>query len=195
MADVSNKTLALLVGIALVVSVIGLVAGPKVALTGRAPSGEGIGTLNLLGDLSIDMIDSKIDFLNGTVQSGQVCDLDSAAVAKEATHCEGDWLDNVLDVITVNNTGSVSANITVTSDKNAASWISGTGSTAEYKLHSGTCAGTAQSAYTTLTTGETAFCDDVANGENLNLTLKIQVPWDGSTGAQNATITFTAHQV
>ena len=114
--DISNKTLAVLVGLAIVISLAGIIFAPKGAvITGRA-SDTGTAQLVNYGQIAINIIDGGIDFgtgtLNESVASDNPCSLDSDSGDASAECLGTDWI-SAEDVITVNNVGTFDVDINV----------------------------------------------------------------------------------
>ncbi|MBD3309616.1 hypothetical protein GF351_00165 [Candidatus Woesearchaeota archaeon] len=71
--DISNKTLAILAGIAIVVSVVGLfIRGAPVAITGMAPNTNETGTVlgTVTSNVQVNLTDNTINF--GNIQNEEV---------------------------------------------------------------------------------------------------------------------------
>jgi len=68
--DISNKTLAVLVGLAIIISLAGIIFAPKGGvITGRAPQDTGTASVDVLGYLGVDVLTgyNAINFGNITL--------------------------------------------------------------------------------------------------------------------------------
>ncbi|MBW3022472.1 hypothetical protein KY308_00005, partial [Candidatus Woesearchaeota archaeon] len=114
MGDVSNKTLAILVGVAIVVSIIGLLSvgrGGITYITARAGSGEGPVSVNLTSEISILVTDS-IDFGNGRVNSTAT----NATLDSDAGTVDGGSWTPITEYIKIENDGTVNISVNVSAD-------------------------------------------------------------------------------
>lgn len=201
MGDISNKTLAILVGVAIVVSLVGLLSvgkGGVVYISGRAGSGEGPVSLNLTSEVSIK-VENAIDFGNGRVWANSTnATLDSDA----GTVQWGTWAAGK-KYIKVENDGTVNISVNVTADQNAATFIGGTNPSFKLKAvetETGACAGTLVTTYTDVPDGTEDpinICDLLMYGlgeDEFNVSVRLVVPSDAPAGQRNTTLTFSAVQ-
>src|SRR3989338_684602 len=189
MRDVSNKTLAILVGVAIVISLIGLLSvgrGGVTYLTGRAGSGTGPVSVNLTSEVSI-LVTGSVDFGSGRVNATAT----SAILDSDAgTIINGTWTP-VTKYIKIENDGTVniSVNVTANANNNAAGLIGGTSPSFQIKG-----VATEASSCVTLTTSYTnvpnstetplALCDKLNFGsatDTFNVSAKVVVPSDASS--------------
>lgn len=203
MSDISNKTLAILVGVAIVVSLLGILSigkGGVTYMTGRGSSGSGPVSFNATSEVSIKVTGS-IDWGNGRVNS----DAPYATLDSDADTVVGGSWTPIQQYINVENDGTVniSVNVNANGDNNANGLIGGTSPAFQMKgvsTESGSCV-TLASSYTNVPNAtETPFqiCDIlqyVNDADSFNVAAKVVIPSDAATGARNATITFSATQV
>ncbi|MBU0980306.1 MAG: hypothetical protein KJ709_05845 [Nanoarchaeota archaeon] len=156
--DLSNSTLAILMIVAIIVSLGSLFISldklssfqrpPKV--TGYAPSGSGMVNLTILAFNSINVEDSFIDLGNITPAAGVGCNVSSNSTSEPG--CvqanSGTWPDN----ITISNDGNKNLNVTVRSSIIASSLIGGTnpefGFTSRNATYLGGCSNRSSACYT-----------------------------------------------
>jgi hypothetical protein len=214
MSDISNKTLAILVGIAIVISLVGILSISKGGI--RYISGKGTTgpvSFNASSEASI-LVTNSIDFGTGRVNRTQVnATLDSAAGtfagAELGTANIGDnnWVTTSLwsRYIAVENDGTVnvSVNVTANANNNAAGLIGGTGPEFQLKgiaTEAESCV-TLSTTYTNVPNStETPYpiCNKLYYGfynDTFNVSARIVIPSDAKAGPRNATLTFSASQV
>ena len=203
MGDVSNKTLAILVGVAIVVSLIGLLSvgrGGITYLTGMSGSGTGPVSVNLSSEVSI-LITSSIDFGNGRVNSTNP----NATLDSDANTVVGGSWTPVQKYIKVENDGTVNISVNVSADGNnrAAGLIGGTNPLFQLKgvaTEASSCV-TLGTTYTNVPNSTEApfnICDRLRFGktnDEFNVSALVAIPSDAGTGQRNATLTFSASQV
>jgi len=203
MSDISNKTLAILVGIAIVVSLVGILSigkGGVVYITGKGTSGQGPVSFNATTEVSIKVTGS-IDFGNGRVNAtANNATLDSY----DGTDIGGTWTFSAQSIKVENDgTVNVSVNLSADGNNNANGLIGGTSPLFQMKgfvTESGACV-TLQTTYANVpnsTQTPLAICDllqYVNSADEFNVSAKLVIPSDAPAGARNATITFSASQV
>jgi len=203
MSDISNKTLAILVGVAIVVSLLGILSigkGGVTYMTGRGSSGAGPVSFNATSEVSIKVAGS-IDWGNGRVNATSTsATLDSNA----GTVTGGSWTP-ITQYITVENDGTVNISVDVNAngDNNANGLIGGTSPGFQMKgvaTESSSCVTLATDYTSVPNSTETPFaiCDILQyanNADTFNVAAKVVIPSDAATGARNATITFSATEV
>ena len=203
MSDISNKTLAILVGIAIVISLVGILSigkGGIVYMTGKGTSGAGPVTFNATSEVSIKVTGS-IDWGNGRVNSTAT----SATLDSNAGTVVGGTWSAITKYIVIENDGTVNISVNLSADgsNNAAGLVGGTSPTFQMKAietESGACAGTLGTTYTDVpSSAEIPFniCDLLQYGltvDQFNVSAKLVIPSDAPAGARNATITFSATQ-
>jgi len=134
--EISNKTLATLLVIAIIVSIGGTLISlnrlSKFGITGFATSGTAKVNLTVTSSAGIT-VSQAIDFGSGYADTGTNCTMESnLSSGSRSTNCKGDWAIAIADptkrYIIVQNTGNVPGNITINASANASSWLnSGTG--------------------------------------------------------------------
>jgi len=201
MRDVSNKTLMVLMVVALAVTVVGTMVGisklgalgSRYALLSGAAV-QGTGDINVQGTADINIVDAAINFSTGYVNPS--CALGEANVDTSggANHCwinitdpNGGELPAFDDYHQIQNNGTVRANVTVTLDEaNAEAFLceaSGgcTSDVAAIRVkavdaESGSCNGNLQDTYTQLASynskQEVVLCGDLLT-ENTNDEIKV----------------------
>ncbi len=131
MADISNKMLGIIVGIALVISIIGLytVSSNFGSITGFGTTGTA--QINITQSAQLNVTQSLMDFGNGTVAqgfSGSVggcpgcCVMSSLDGSRDPNSCfTATWgLKDASDSFHIQNVGNVQLNVTVNSTYNSA---------------------------------------------------------------------------
>jgi len=203
MADeISNKTLAILVVAAIVVTLGGtmlvLKQGPSAQLTGFVTQQTGTAAINVSEVIDIELDDSAIDFGTGYVNdtaTDRACTMNTEGTS-ETTDCLGDWA-SVTDSMHIVNEGNVNVILTVTGD-NAATFITGT--SPSFKLKSAndeasSCTnGTALDTYTELS-GSVQLCSSLgyaSTADSMYIYAEAIVPSDANPGVRTNTLTFTA---
>jgi len=210
MGDISNKTLALLVAIAIIVSLVGILSVGRlgvVYITGRAPGTTGSGNVSvtLATEVSILMVDSTINFGSGRVNaSSNNATLDSAVAYSESStkwiNTSAPW--TAPDVITIENDGTVTENVTVYASALASGFIGGTNPSFQLDNYAGNCTGEGEfTTYAEVTGTNTSTAQLICSGlpygagtDRFDITAKIRIPSDASVGSKNVTLTFTALQ-
>ncbi len=200
MGDISNKTLAILVGIAIVISLVGILSvskGGVVYLSGAGTTAPV--TFNATSETTITVTGS-IDWGNGRVNS----DAPNATLDSNAGTVTGGSWGAIEDYILVRNDGTVNitVNLSADGDNNAAGLIGGTNPEFQIKgniTESSACAGTLVQTWTDMpnsTETPINICDLLNHGPNtndeFNVSARIVVPSDAEVGARNATLTFSA---
>jgi len=173
MEEISNKTLATLLVIAIIVSIGGTLISinrlSRIGLLGVTGFGT-TGKVNLTVQTTTGIsVTQEIDFGTGYANVGTNCTMESnlSSGSRADTDCQGtNWPTYIVDAtkryIMVNNTGNQNINVSINASSAATSWI-GANSTAEYgaqnaSLYEG-CPATNRAQWTTLTTGApTSVC-------------------------------------
>ncbi len=211
MNEITNKTLAILIGIAIVISLAGLIMvnqSKPVSLTGRGSSGSGEARFSTLSEASVN-VTKNIDWGSGRVDSSA----DSAKLYSNNASCvDGNWtLDETGDnarAIIIENDGTENISVDIKANTTAATFIGGAldgGPEYQYWVQegeAGSCVGGIKngSTYTEFTAADTDYriCDllNIGTTENqLNTSIYMKVPADAPTGSRKSTITFTATKV
>ena len=216
MGEISNKTLAALLVVAIVVSIAGTMVSiqrlSKLGVSGFATSGTGIANLTISSSRSITVY-NNIDFGAGYADDGTTCTMESNATAPE-TNCNGDpsaaigWDDRPLSTqyFIINNSGNINTNVTFNASQDATEWIGnypGVGAWLgghEDSNAPGAC-GNLATDYQVLSTGEPKY---LCNGTGLNwvdgsdtilAAVKVAIPSDVPPGSnKQVTVTFYAQE-
>jgi hypothetical protein len=213
--EVSNRTIAVLLVLALAVSIFGTFLSlqriSRLGLTGFATTG--ITNLTIASTKSINVVVSNIDFGSGYATDGTICTMESNATGPES-NCNGasssgiDWNERPLanygghPYFIINNTGNVNTNISANASDDATTWIGNYAGVAAYiGGHASTEApdacGTINTTYQTLATGEpVVLCTGTGlNWEDGNDTIyaavKVSIPSTVPPGTnKHTTVTF-----
>ena len=197
--EISNKTLAMLLVAAIVVSLGGtLVSLNKLSrfntagITGLA-SASGEANLTISETVSITLLDGKIEFGSGIVNTTLAAQ--NATLISNHTNAfpRGTWDWTAADTFVIQNNGNIEANVSVYAE-DPTSWIGGTLPNAWFAVSGGeggiaaSCTGDPQTTWDALnnTINETVCSEleyDPANRE-LNVSVKVQVPFDAPTATE-----------
>lgn len=218
MADeVSNKTLAILVVAAIVVTLGGtmlvLRTGPSAQLTGLVTDQTGTAQINVSTVVDIELEDQLIDFGTGHVNDSAtdhncIMNTEGGAIdAQEENDCNGEWATKN-DFMWIQNEGNVPISLTVTSSEDASGFI--TGSSPSFQVKSivdhlasdsqgddtaDSCTGgAALNTYTELS-GAITICDSLGYedaADEMLIYSQATIPADAQTGARTTTWTFSA---
>ena len=149
MVDLSNKALALLLVVAIVVSLSGtLVSLSRMQemglLTGRATSNQlGYTNFTISSNFSITFINNLIPFGSGAMQGG-ACDMGSNnSPPTNDANCQGFNATVDTQNLTISNNGNVRANVSLNFTENATGFINGTNPAFRYNVYQyevGSCA-------------------------------------------------------
>jgi hypothetical protein len=199
MADISNKTLAILVGIAIVVSVVGILSLGKPSVlyvTGRGTTDGGNVSVNLTSELSI-LVTNNINFGNGRVAAGSPnATLESSGVAAVG----GSWA-TITQYITVENDGTVNASVNVSADSGINTWLGGTGAINDMQIKGhATESNACPSLVTTYQSiqdinADVTICPLLKYGkveDSFNTSIKLVVPSDATMGSKKVSLTYSA---
>ena len=199
MADISNKTLAILVGIAIVVSIVGIMSLGKPSvlyITGSATSGNV--SVNLTSATSV-LIKYNINFGNGRVLGSNA----SAILESNNTAAKGGSWTWTKQYVYVENDGTVNETINVSSGTSIASWLGGTTPhmyVEGWVTEPNACTDAAtMSTYKTVDAqnAQVRLCRDLLFGsanDTVNASVKLTVPSDAPSGKKNVVLTFSAVQ-
>ena len=211
--DISNKTLAIFLVAAIVVSVAGTMISlnklQSVSYTGFATTATGNVSVNIQSQLSITTSDGNtINFGQCTPQSGSDTTINSES---SPSICTG---QSFPQNISVRNDGNVDANVTVQFSKvgkaQGGTFLDSTEGTSSiaYKVVNGSaggtyhggCIGSYPSSYTTVSTANSEIqgCTDLKYGDTYNsfvTDVQIVVPYDAPVGTDSVILTYTAHNV
>ena len=205
MAEISNKTLALLVLAALAVVVVAtgiqLNQLGNLGLTGKATQDYGDVILTLAGAVNIQ-VNSSNDTINfGTCTADDNYQwISSANATSNTTVCNGPAADR-LDWIQVDNIGSVDANVTMEGECTVAAWLPEAGGTANsfqvMTNHTGCAWG--NTSWVALTASAITACENLTVQGSLRFWARVKLDSDAG-GPQNCggdatnTIWFNATQ-
>lgn len=208
MEDISNKTLAMIMGVAVVLSITAILFSTNTFdLTGRATSsGQGKVNLTVTSSASIS-VTNNIEFGNGTIESGY----DTAYLDSEQNVSVGgtwNWTSLGPQYIVIQNDGNVNLSLEVNSSVNASGLLGGTGAYTqgfEFKIQeqeTGACgsgihngSSYAEGDFTDYTPGNLLLvCDNFDSGTDsneLNMSVNLSVPRDATKDTVlEALITF-----
>ena len=191
MNEISNKTLAILVAVAIIVSVVGtatLLIRTKAIATGAA---TGIAKVDVTGLVAISLPTSTVDF--GTVYQG---------AADNTT-------DNSPGPLVIQNDGGVNVNVSIARDVNSTALFSGTGggdntASFQFKVDNSTEPNSFNWVDSTTTWTNIPGVAGINNvltelkyqdsTDTAEVDLLINIPSDEPVGAKNETLVFTAIQ-
>ena len=210
--EISNKTLAMLLVAAIVVSLGGtLVSLNKLGefraggITGFATEQSGTANLSITQTVAIYLSDSNIQFGPGIVNTS-ITAYNNATLLSNKTNARplGTWDWTSADYFTLENIGNVDTNISVYAE-DPDSWIGGGAATGSIPLplawfamtneESGACTGTQADTWTTLdeTTNQTV-CDELSSigtSNEINISVKVLIPSNATDGSKTNTVIFT----
>jgi hypothetical protein len=208
--DISNRTLGLLLIAAIVVSIGSTFfvldnMSDNVVITGYLTSDDGNVSLDIKSFISIDVVDTSIDFGECTLNTSHpsnttTFDSSLASSTINNTLCDMTW-DS--DFISVENDGTINVNLTVVSNATANSTYVNTAGSATTKSQynvkvadneSSSCVGTLQSTYATLGTSPVNLCDDFSYADTsdlLNVYARVVIDNTARAQVKQAKWTFT----
>lgn len=199
MADITNKTLAVLIGLAIAVSLAGLFSLPNnpFFISGFLVS-EGQARLNITETASLNVTESFIDFGNGTIEQDDLnCTLTSETpTASDPLDC---WsgLGATRGGFEAVNIGNVNLNVTITATHNGTNSTDFWGVTGGYYMWK--CMGNGTIEPSVVNYSDVAVfarrCTDglssIMGTDGFTVHLNITIPPD-AIGFKNDTVTFTA---
>ena len=209
MEEISNKTIAVLLVIAVVVSIGGTIIslnklsqirGLRGPLAGAATTG--IGVVNLSVETSLDiMVTGNINFGAGHVNAGSpVASMNSSLTST----ANGTWAWNT-QFIKVNSTGTVNISLNVSANATAATFIGGLSPVAQIWPNQTSCGSdahtTCASAPLPINGSQQVFCSKLvfpgySTGacNSVNVSAFVAVPSNAVVGEKNVQLTFTSSQ-
>jgi hypothetical protein len=212
MVDISNKSLALVLAVAMIVSLGGTLVSldrlGDTSITGLAIVDTGTANITIQSDLSIQVVDTNTDFGVGfTIDQGpgmEYCDINTNGTFNTTGDCVG--FNPSPAPLRVENIGNQDVvNLTISFDSDAAAFLGGTSPVLAYwvnETESGACTGGTETAtWTTVTNGDnvTICGDGGSNGFNfeaandeLFIHLNVSIPQDADTDSETMTITLQA---
>jgi hypothetical protein len=182
-----------LVAIVAIVGMIGLMG------FGGLTGGSVAGTMNvtLSGTADIILTDASTSFGTGYVNASFA----SATINSEGT--KTNWINTTafpaVDPMTLENNGTRQANVTIKSDKSAATFIGGTGPTQSFKgtnSEAGSCTGTLASVYGAFDVTEINLCSKleyIDANDTVKIDYQLVIPSDAAQAAKGEVLTFTAY--
>ena len=204
MVDISNKALALVLVVAVVVSIGGtLISLNKLdafTVTGL-PIQDAIASLEIEGSIAIDFVVDAVNFGSGyaipNASAGiTTCDITTDGVFNTTGYCFG-FEDN-LDPFLLRNIGNTAVQLDIEFSQNAAGFITGTGAELEFYIENeealSCSAGLAPAAFANVNNQTicTTFNHESSNDE-INIHLRALIPADAQTGVRTNTVTVTAY--
>lgn len=208
MADISNKTFGILLGIALFVSAIGIFSIPRndfFSLVGFVTTGEGQARVNVTPLLSINLTKMLIDFGNGTVATSAVnCTIASNRIGLNNSNPTKCFPNSEVTGVTgasgggfaMQNIGNMIINVTVAAKRNGSDPKSFWGARSPYGAYRYRCFGngTSQISAFTKVINKTINCQTmipVSPANRFVIDINLTIPKNAS-GIKNDTLTFTA---
>jgi len=221
MDDISNRTLAILLIAAMVVSLGGTMLSLNRLTRFRVPSqqitgfAEGTGTANLsiITETTITVVDSLIDFGEGIINTTADCTNATLVSSYNDTNWTGIndicWVNSSSltikavesDDIVIRNDGNTNVTLTMDSgDDDAATFIGGTTATPlyDYRAHSNetdACDNANNGTWNPInSSGTMAVCEKLKfdnDEDEVRISIRIRIPSD-ATGYKEDTLTFTS---
>lgn len=208
--DITNRSLALLLVAAIVVSlgstIFSLNRMSELGFTGRAPTDTGIANITINTSVSITFKNDTIDFgrgySNDTTGGVDYCPFDTNGTDPTATPCAG--FNSSLLPFVIRNDGNDEVSLSLQSDTAAATFLGGTSPAFQLIFvdnDTGTCNGSVErhfddsGTWVAINTSEWLVCDEmgfVAANDALQLHLRVSVPDNANPGSRDATFTATA---
>ena len=200
--DISNKFLAFLLVIAIVVSVVGVWYSVDrlntfAALTGFASQDTGYVNVTVESYASLIAVNDTVNF--GTGQIAATYEF-ARLTTEDGGTAPANWTNSTVydpQPLRVENNGNVNLSVDLTSNATATQFIGGNGPDFEIAaadVGAGACASGLQSAYTDVTGSNQTICSNLGSGDGLDevwVNVTIQVPTGVSQGAKSATFIFT----
>ncbi len=205
--EISNKTLAMLLLVAIVVSLAGTFMSLNKLATLRFPAITGFATdtgtadVDIQSEAGITFSTNSIDFGEGYTNGSQTgdCSLWTTAGGGQFTGADvclnfstGDY-PNALEI---DNTGNEDLEVNLTLSTSAASFIGGTDPHIQFQGEAagGTpCTGTLETSWTELSATTKSICDemDASDPNGIYVHLNITIPVDSTEAGGQATLTAT----
>jgi hypothetical protein len=215
MAEVSNKIIAGLLLLAIVISLFGIVTIMNIPLvvvyTGGA-TGTGTTNLSITGAASITMLRDLSDFGTGTPDpsTGTTIANDQINTRGFYNGSHGNGTDYGIGppyayMHVIENNGNTVCNLTIKSSKTAAQFIGGTNPSFKFRgfqNETNSCNGTLTTTYTEFSAADTDYnlCVESTSGsgfryeddsDTVQVSFKIFLPSDTPPGTKSVTITYT----
>lgn len=211
MTDVTNRTVAALLFVAMAVTVFSTaitlnklnnVQGG--GITGFATSPNATAKLNISQTTSIKFVNAVVDWSNGTVNTagGNLqCNLTSNGWGSAYSGCTG-FANPAPGDLTLENDGNQNAQIQVRITSSPATWIGGTNPNMYFKsFNSSTrpgCHSGNQATSKGLTTSNQVACSNLTypdTEDHMNISLMVTVPSDATVGPKTVDLIATATAV
>ncbi|MFH0831568.1 MAG: hypothetical protein V1886_01745 [archaeon] len=216
MAEISNKTLAVFLAAAIVISLGGaLLTVLQVSnLANMIPALQGITGFGTTGRVNVtvavvaqlNVAPANVEFGVGYVAAGYtIAELNSSQAVPANWTSQSDWSAKDIGIA---NTGTVDINVNFTSDSTGTTMLGGTGSYAQYDAYnnetsscsaaaSGVCGGALANLTAIESTAAPGYevCKNlsyVSGKRSLNISVVLGVPQDSASGNKTALWTFTA---
>lgn len=198
MGDISNKTLAILVGVAIVISVIGILSVGKPSIlyiTGAGTTDSGNVSVNITEEISVQ-VEFNVNFGNGRVLG----DNTSATLESSGTSATGGSWTWAAQYVRVENDGTVNETLNVSADTSATDWLGGTSPNLEIKGHvteANACNNATWLAiYRAIATAnaDITLCPNLQFGtgkDEVNTSVKLTVPSDAEVGQKDVVLTYS----
>jgi hypothetical protein len=204
--EISNKTLAMLLVVAIVVSLAGTFMSLNKLATLRFPVITGMASDTGTADVEIEETSSivftvsAIDFGTGHTNGSQAstCSLwsDSGGGGYTAADICVNFTGSGYNSLQLQNDGNMNLSVNLSVSNDGSTLIGGSGPMFRFmgeESGGNPCVGTLQTAWTELVTGAsgTSFCDewDAADANTIYVHLNLTIPVDASQGVTQSTIT------
>lgn len=214
MEEVSNRTLAGLLVVAMVISLTGTffslskldMLQQDGTITGFALNPNATATLNIDDLTSIEFLVNSVNWGTGTVNSSNnlFCNLTTSNMSSAtnlSTSCVG-FVSTPPGFLVLNNDGNRHVSVTLAANETPSTWLGDSSGRLYYEVYNNqtsACTGTRLlTADNSLTTTPTSICTNLTftNGQDtLNIPLKVRVPYNISTGQKTVRLTAVATAV
>lgn len=210
--DISNKTLAMLLVAAVVVSLAGTIISlnklSSLSTTGYATSTTGTANVQVNTSASIRFAVSSLNWSSGSVNSTLGAPLNCTLIVGLANSAGCIGFTQVTNPLVLENDGNLPVKVELATDKSAATFIGGNAAGGPQFMYN-VSNNESDSCYTTptptayftdvnTTSTGTQICDTLdfkdAN-DTLKIYVKINIPYDVTAGVKQAIFTATATQV
>lgn len=213
--EISNRGLAVLLILAIVISIGGTLISLNVigtGITGYAISQSGTAMLNIEGLVQITLTDGSINFGTCDLSSSLVLTYDSNSTQNQSLEdptSQCTFPDGVPDVFTLENSGNENVNLTINSDTSAADFINAPGSSLKTFAFAGMerittgengCVEGLRTSFTNFTEASTEYllCNNfttAADSDEIDIAFRVTLPPDAASGQRTAIITITAEKI
>ncbi|MCD6589879.1 hypothetical protein J7K74_01680 [Candidatus Woesearchaeota archaeon] len=202
--EVSNKTLAALLVLSVLVSLAGMYTAiyriQRISVIGAATSDTATATLNISTSQAIQFTVATVDWDTGYVNTtGGYNNCTLYTTTDPQVGCIGfrdatndpDYVHSLI----LENVGTALVNVTLNSSTDAATLLGGTNPSIQWKLdynESGSCSALYDTNWDEVNTTAELICEDfnyVDTNDSIKVDLKIRIPYDSSTGLKTLTLT------